>query len=734
MMHGYFSGNRSVTSIPSRHSFPALCSAWLLMLVGLLLVSSTQAFASPAACQAMVDLVAPNAEEPSGKLGEWRVRAITPREGTVELLLGKGDATILRTEIRRAIWSKVDGRYVRPPCPFEMTSSLRGPGGDTAESEDLERWLEQRICCHPETVESIFKEQVRLPDGEKCSMAVRSGKGLWRSIWETVSHTFVGPIDHSRTAGSPWFAWLVVFVFVLTVFLARTELWRALSAHNKSVWIAVLTLTVTYAIWLFLLDDTVIHENYHGWETVRVVSGGPNEPFAAYDPYGFLQIILARILGGLASPGGETFLASRIASVLTVPALFLVFFSLVPRVSFALCASIVFIIQPAVLLAARAETVTSTGILLIVLSLWLVVLAARTRSVPVLVAAAGALALLGNYRLIGPVMVPCTALWVFVVSPRPDVKHMTNRWWVSVALAGLALAVLCLPHALVMMEHTFGQHGGRYGRGYYLTILQVSEWTSWLFVTVALVGVGLFLRGYWRMMVVAALGMLVLALGTMPAANSWLSTARYQLWMLVPCCGLVSGVLVLLPQRYGRKGLVGAVALAALLVGSYERPVAMVSRTHPETAQLKLWRSVSQELPRNSTLVVPTGEFGRFNLQLPDVEFRSKRPDVRLTDTESFIQRTRCGQDRTAYVFIPLACRTNPALEGASPVPTSSCVRLVKSFAPHLSNVPGLTRKIPLQLPASLDRDGTISRWWNLHPYDTAEVEIGLYRYNRPEP
>ena len=248
MMLGNFSGNCFVPPTSFRGSCPSMRPVWLLMLAGLLAVGiPAQAFASPASCREMVELVDPGLLDQPEMFRQWRVRAITPREGTVELLLGKGDSVILRSDIRRAIWSKVDGRYVRPPCPFEITSRLSGTGVDAAESANLQKWLKRRLCCHPETVEAIFKAQIRLPDGQECSMIPRPRESLWQSIWGAVSRTLVHPVDLGRTSGSPWLAWLVVLLFFLALFVARTELWSALCEHPRRVWIMVLALTIVYA-------------------------------------------------------------------------------------------------------------------------------------------------------------------------------------------------------------------------------------------------------------------------------------------------------------------------------------------------------------------------------------------------------------------------------------------------------------------------------------------------------
>jgi hypothetical protein len=266
-------------------------------------------------------------------------------------------------------------------------------------------------------------------------------------------------------------------------------------------------------------------------------------------------------------------------------------------------------------------------------------------------------------------------------------------------------------------------HGDRYGLDFYPPLVLAQAWVPGLVAVAALVGLLLGLKTRIWSLVLLLLSMAALVGATMPAANSWLSTVRYQLWLLVP---LALGLAYVVDHLRSMKTSSARGALVFLLVvmaWSYRTPYSLMAEVHPETAQLQVWRQGYQALPAKARVGIPTGEHGRFNLQVPDVELKRARPDVELRAFSQLRDRPDLLADGPVFAFVPLPCRVDLTRDAVpADASKSECALLNKigTWSPFF------VRPIMVKAPYE-----GLEGWWNLHPYPAESVEIGFYRLEK---
>jgi hypothetical protein len=209
----------------------------------------------------------------------------------------------------------------------------------------------------------------------------------------------------------------------------------------------------------------------------------------------------------------------------------------------------------------------------------------------------------------------------------------------------------------------------------------------------------------------------------MPAANSWLSTVRYQSWQLIPLSlGLGYGV-HFLGCRKAPLGFALVIVFLMTLFATMRGGFDLSFERHPESAQLDVWRKGYEALPKNALVGIPTGEHGRFNLQYADVEMRSSRPDLELRALSQLKNRPDLLKDRPIFVFIPLQCRVDLASDAVPDKGKSSECDLWKSLGRWDE---ALVSEVRVATPRE-----DLKGWWNLHPYSSATVTIGFYSLAR---
>jgi hypothetical protein len=671
-------------------------------------------------CGALATALTPDAAQFEG----WQLGPITPKQGTLEaLVLRSSDGAPLSLEIRKSIWLKdpETGELQRPAYAHSVKAVWRGPAPEPGEIPALSAWLRSQIQTQPEAVEEAFASLDQIEAGSPCAGGEVRLKSTASQISQSVQESFVAPEDHLRTPGSPWFSWALILIFALLCAASIRAQWTARERDPSWIWWCLGALTLGFTGLVFWLPDVVLHENYHGFETIRVVARGSDQPLHAFEPYGFMHVALSRVFGFFASDGHQTFFASRLAGALCIPVAYLFFRALSGRASVALVGSAFLSIQPSFLYAARAETVVTTGLLLVLLSAWLCMRAGQLRSLRALAVATASCVLLANFRLTGPILTPfCMAL---VLGARPassDPSPSSKHWTKALVGAALLILVLSYGHLSHALEAVSSGHGGRYGMDYYPPLLLAQSWVPWF---VALTGLGGLIFGLktqrWRLIVLLA-SMVTLSLATMPAANSWLSTVRYQTWLLLPVClGLGYGLVHLgSTDRALRFGFVLIVLLAIL--GSLVTPYRLSRTLHPEKAQLEIWRAGYQALPQKARVAIPTGEHGRFNLQVPDVELKASRPDIDLRAFSQLKDRADLMKDVSLFAFMPLQCRVDLARDA---VPSDGRPSECGLFDELGTWVPFYVRSVEVKVPRE-----SLKGWWNLHPYPKPSVTIGFYR------
>ena len=682
-----------------------------------LLTISSGAHAQP--CGDLAKVLTPASTEFAG----WQLGPITPKQGTIEaLVLRSSDGAPLSLELRKSIWEKdpASGELKRPAYEHSVKAVWRGPQPAPIEIEDLSKWLRNRIQQAPKAVDGAFASLEQIEAGSPCAGGEVRMKGATERLSAEVQETFVASEDHQRTPGSPWFTWSLLFLFLLSCGWAIRSQWAERESDPDWIWWCLGVLTLGFTGLVFWLPDVVLHENYHGFETIRVVARGSDQPLHAYEPYGFMHVAMSRILGFFAPDGHQTFFASRVATSLCLPVSYLLFRALSKRATVALMATVFLSLQPAFLFAARAETVVAPGLLLVLLSAWLCLRAGQLRSWRALALATASCVLLANFRLIGPIMAPFCMAFVLGVAPTTSGQLRAGLW--LRALVGSALIVLALSfgHLSHTLDAVSSGHGGRYGLDYYPPLVLAQPWVHWFVLLTGMGGLFFGLKGQrWRLTVLFA-SMIALSLATMPAANSWLSTVRYQLWLLVPLSlGLGFGLVHLWTSDRGLRFGFVLIFLMAIL-GSFVAPFHLSRSVHPETAQLNTWRAGVGSLPSKALVVVPTGEHGRFNLQYPDVELKTSRPDLELRALGQLKDRKDLLKNREVFAFMPLQCRVDLARDAVPADPEASeC---------------GLFDKIGTWTPFHVDPvvvaapEDFLEGWWNLHPYGMDKVSIGFYR------
>jgi hypothetical protein len=511
---------------------------------------------------------------------------------------------------------------------------------------------------------------------------------------------------------APWMAWLAIALAALSL---APVVWRARPRAPAVAAFAAWAVGLgALSIGLALASDTVLHETFLGWDTVRVVSAGPDDLYATDDAYGYVHVLLARALGAFADPGHETFASSRVAGVASVLGVAAVGWVLTTSRGVGALAAVALAVQPAFLLAARAETPVTAELFVGLVAFALSVAAGRTRAWPVLVAAAAWTALLAMYRLTGPVLALALPwLWVGAGAPR--------RWlYTACGLAALA-ALAALPHGADMLLHVQLNQSGRWERfwahGAAHSIVTNALLTSPVFWAMAAVGLVVGARRDPAPWVALAVSAALVLVATGPAATDYLGQARYQLWVVA-----AGAVATAMAARAGwsrgpvwkAAALAGGVAIGATL----QTPLSLLDVAQPETAQLYAWRELRALLPTGATLLLPTSHPGEeIHLSLPDTELRAARPDLRVLP---WSERDR-AHGAEAFVFVPLQCR----VQGTERHEGSDCAGLTDVLAERAVR----TWELPTRLEQVMGRDlGPDAQGWSRIPYAEEPVRIGLAR------
>lgn len=510
----------------------------------------------------------------------------------------------------------------------------------------------------------------------------------------------------------------LLLVILAMIFATRRHLGAALGPVPGWAWAGVGGLAALGFAAAALLPDVVAYQNGLGLEHARFVANAAPSPFPHVNPFGAMQIEVARLLGGFAPLGREPFYASRVALCLSPLLLFLLAQALTRRPHVGVVAAGLMGLAPAWLYMGTSDFASAPGVLLLLLAGWLTVSAARSRDWRLLVLAALALLALARYRMVGPVVAVPTALLLFAV---PGDREEPRWWWWTACTAALTVA-LALPHLLELLSLASGLAEGEPLDGAEVNLFNEPGWVPPALTVIAAAGllVTLAMRrwlGFVLVLWVAA----VLAVTTQ-SLNLWVNVARYQVW-IVPAVALAGGCLfaamrVALPRA-------APVVLGALLVWlghGFVVDSAVLAEHNPETRQLQLWRSSIAELPPDALLVVPTQSLGGAAASLPDAELQGARPDVELMDYGRYQANREMLSARDAYWFMPLYCHA-PATDG-QPRADADCV----VASTRLELKPMLVEHVSGEVPEALAALGVIEARWVPVPFVGDVVDIGLYR------
>ena len=495
---------------------------------------------------------------------------------------------------------------------------------------------------------------------------------------ETPGSTVQAPTAQAPPARAPdeppggmpgWLSRVLLWSLLAALLVALPSALRLTWPSSWLRLVAPAAVLLVIAVALFALDDMVLHANGHGWDTVRVVSGPDNapfyRPFGLYNRYGPLHVDLPSMLGAGASAGHETFLASRLSALLLCALLWAVALLLFRCERRALMALGFLATSPVFLAVGRAETVTATGMALMMLTLWLSILAGRHRSYRLLVAAGLALTCLASFRLMGPLLAPFAGV-ALLGRPCPEAEDV--RHWRLKAAGVLLLAIaISSPHLIQMGVMMTADMSVRAGTNVVPpSILDSALWVPSALVWAALLGgallalehrwVGLLLWGW------AAVALLAPS----SSAAFYQDHARYQAW-LIPSAALMAGWAA---DAVGRRlWLLGPPLLVAYVLwmcqGSWLPGQALAHPT-AEQAQLTALRMIAHELPANAVVAVPSRTRSRARTSLPDVEMAALRPDVEWVPLKVAMQRSSDLRDRPHYWLESLPCSARYPGENAA--------------------------------------------------------------------
>ncbi len=534
------------------------------------------------------------------------------------------------------------------------------------------------------------------------------------------------PGSHAATfARPPPPLLLALLVLALALAFARRRL--GLPPAPRATWLAVAALTATLAVALALLDDVVGHPNAHGWDTVRALVGPSGSPYRAFQPYGLFDVHLAAVLGAPAAAGHETFLASRVAATLCVPLTFLFALAATARPRVALAAAALYATHPALLYSGRAESVTTPGVALLLVTALVATLAARRRDPRLLAAAALSLGVLANFRLMGLVLAPLVALLLLLPAadpPQPAAPPAAppRRWWPRVLAAWAVGAAIAVPHGLAILA-LFGQ--GTEPRTLHpeLNVLTSPLWTAPALLALAATGALWLLRRRPLLAAIALAWTLAAVIAPSAATSSWQDQARYHGFGL-PAFALLAGAAFDLPlARLPRRAAAALVALvAAWLVHGAVLPWRAQANGNIDTAQLHLWREAAAALPRDAVLVVPVRLGNKNRASLPDTELLAARPDVRVLDLRALERPAAGAPPRPTFWFRSVACH----LEDLDPAaaPDSDC----RAAEATLRLSPVLVRPLSDALDPAITAQLDGGYGWSFYRLPDAPLPVGLYR------
>lgn len=540
------------------------------------------------------------------------------------------------------------------------------------------------------------------------------------------------------TGGTPrWLALALLALLAAGLLLSSRRWWAPLRAATGWRWAAgVGVVTATQAALLFWLPDVVLHPNAHGWDLVRVLAGDATSPFPLFERYGTLHVELARLLGAVAAPGHETFLASRIAGIAVVPLVFALGTTGLAAPRAGLIGAGLLASAPALLFAARGETVTAPGLLLVVLTAWLAATAARRRDLALLAVAALAAACLASFRLMGPILAPAAAAFA-LLGAAPGVTS-PKHWRVAVVTAAAAAVALAFPHLLQIGTMMTAEMAARTNAAEVPNTLLTSPMlTPAALPLVAAAGVIMLALGR-RLTALLLTAWVALALVAPASSSGWYQDqARYQTMMLPALClaagWAVHGALSLPQRRIG--ALASLLALAALLPNQHLAGRVM-SVDQAEAQQLYAWRQLAAHLPPGAWVIVPVRTRSKARTSLPDTELKTARPDVRIVSLDEVRPgpgRETPSGDRPLFWFEPLSCSAR--YPGEPDEVASDCVAARRELVLRPVRSWGVDAELPPAIAAAL-RDSNVPglfptrgnpQQWNPRPFDRAPLRIGLY-------
>jgi hypothetical protein len=544
------------------------------------------------------------------------------------------------------------------------------------------------------------------------------------------------PGEGPAPSGSPrWLAGLLLLALASSLVTYRHRFAQEVRSASGPGWILAVGLGALLGCVLVAMEDVVLHPNAHGWDTVRSVVGLSQTPFPLWDRYGTFVIEVGRLMGLFAEPGRETFVASRLAAALSVPAVYGLGLALLRSRPGALIAAGVFATSPVILFVGRGEALSASGVLLMVLAGWSLAVAARRRDPALLVCGGIALACLASFRLMGPVMAPTVALLALLPAdpgaPHPDTPRMgTSSWLRRVTLTWGAAALCASPHLWQMLWLMSAELGVRpEATTIPRTLLDSPMWMPSALLALALAGIVrlAWARRWLALVIVLWVASAVLA----PATSSafYQDQARYQVYVMPAVAIASSAALLAIAQQRRVLALVTTMIWGLCFAWGQGLAGDALATEQAEVSQLRAWRAVITELPKGAWIAVPVATDGRARTALPDAELLHARPDIRLVSLDEAMQ----AADAPLYWFEGLSCAARYPSD--PPGAARDCIAVRERAMLRSIHITAVHPELPNDLAErvaspkhSLTPWGGDPTQWNPRPFTVMPVKIGLYR------